>query len=402
MTQGNWGRALSFQALLAQAAWVGIRLMIGYRALAEGADPLFLGVVASAFALPALIAGLPAGRIADQFGGARMATTGLIFSSAGIMLMVAIPGLPFLLVASLIIGMGNLLIIVGQQTFTAHASVNGSKDNAFGNLTAATSIGQLIGPPAVTLVASIGGGIGGEPPNTDLSLLVCLGFNLLALPGIFLLRRTDLELRQKRRLVSNLKPRGGRLYRTPGLGRSLMVSGAVLVSVDLMYAFLPVWATEKNISVVVVGALLSLRAIVAVVSRIGLKQLVSKFGRKTLLITAVLVAVVSFAVLPLVGFVGAIFVMIGLGIGLGIPQPLTMAWVVSLTPVNQHGAALGMRLVANRLAQVSLPTAVGIFAAPLGILGIFWANAALLSISAFIIAGGNPDADAHSSPDDEE
>jgi hypothetical protein len=42
---------------------------------------------------------------------------------------------------------------VGQQTFVAHASSKGSRDSAFGTLTAAASVGQLIGPPAVTLVA---------------------------------------------------------------------------------------------------------------------------------------------------------------------------------------------------------------------------------------------------------
>ena len=52
--------------------------------------------------------------------------------------------------------------------------------------------------------------------------------------------------------------------------RSLTVSGAVLVTVDLMYAFVPVWATEQGISATVVGLLLALRAAVSVVSRFGL------------------------------------------------------------------------------------------------------------------------------------
>jgi hypothetical protein len=42
----------------------------------------------------------------------------------------------------------------------------------------------------------------------------------------------------------------------------------------------------------------------------------------------------------------------------------------------------------NRLAQITLPIAVGSFAAPLGVLGIFWANAALLLDA---IAGADTD-----------
>ncbi len=363
--------------------------MIGYRALEAGAEPVFLGVVASTFALPALVGALPAGRIADRFGGTRMATTGLLTAAAGTTLMFAVEGLPFLLVASVIIGLGNLLVMVGQQTFVAHASSSsGSSDSAFGTLTAAASVGQLIGPPAVTLVASLGAG-NGTGPNTDLGLLICIGFSLLATPAFFFLRRTDAALRQERRIAMG-SPRGaGGVYRAPGLWRSLAVSGAVLVTVDLMYAFVPVWATEQNVSATAVGLLLALRAAVSVLSRVGLTRLLNRFGRKALLFVSIVMAVASLLALPLVGPYGAIAVMIGLGVGLGIPQPLTMAWVISLTPASHHGSALGLRMTLNRLAQISLPIAVGAFAAPLGVLGIFWANAALLAGAAVVVAGSD-------------
>ena len=388
MSAGPWRAALSAQAILAQAAWVGIRLMIGYRALEAGAEPVFLGVVASTFALPALVAALPAGRLADRFGGTRMSIIGLLCAAAGTTLMFAVSGLPFLLIASAIIGLGHLLVMVGQQTFVAHVSSKGSSDSAFGTLTAAASVGQLIGPPAVTLVASVGVS-GGAAPNTDLGLLVCIGFSLLATPAFFFLRRTDAALRAERRKAAASRADARGLYRTPGLWRSLAVSGAVLVTVDLMYAFVPVWATEQEVSATAVGMLLALRAAVSLASRVGLTRLISRFGRKALLIISMVTAVASLIAFPLVGPYGAIAVMIGLGIGLGIPQPLTMAWVVALTPASRHGAALGLRMTLNRLAQISLPIAVGSFAAPLGVLGIFWANAALLAGAVVVVAGSN-------------
>ncbi|SNT48197.1 hypothetical protein SAMN05421642_12559 [Rhodococcoides kyotonense] len=70
--------------------------------------------------------------------------------------------------------------------------------------------------------------------------------------------------------------------------------------------------------------------------------------------------------------------MIGLGLGMGIPQPLTMSWVTSLTPARFHGTTLGLRLTSNRFAQIALPLTVGATVAPLGVLGIFWANAGIL------------------------
>jgi hypothetical protein len=79
--------------------------------------------------------------------------------------------------------------------------------------------------------------------------------------------------------------------------------------------------------------------------------------------------------------------MIGLGLGLGIPQPLTMSWVVALTKPSLHGAALGLRMTVNQLAQIGLPLGVGAVAAPLGVVGIFWANAAILAGAIAIVAG---------------
>lgn len=388
MSHPGWRPALSSQAVLAQASWVGIRVIIGYRALAQGADPVFLGVLAASFALPALFAALPAGRLADRLGGTAMAFAGLLTAAAGTLIMLNIPGLPVLLVASAVIGLGHLMVMVGQQAFVAHVSSNGSRDSAFGTLTAAASIGQLIGPPAVTLAASMTAPAGAAPDTTT-GLLVCLGFSALATPAFFFLRRTDAGLRRNRRGKSAPPARVADVLRAPGLWRSLVVSGAVLVTVDLMYAFVPVWATEQGISAAAVGLLLALRAAVSVLSRLGLTRLIRRFGRKAMLIMSIAAAVLSLAALPLVGTYGAIAVMVGLGLGLGIPQPLTMAWVVSLSAASSHGAVLGLRMTVNRLAQITLPIAVGSFAAPLGVLGIFWANAALLAGAIAVVAGSD-------------
>ncbi len=219
---------------------------------------------------------------------------------------------------------------------------------------------------------------GQTSPNTTVGLIACVALILLGTPAYFVIRPTDRALKAARPVSDESPAPVAHLLKTPGMWRSLTVSGAVLVTVDLMYAFVPVWATEQGISATVVGLLLALRAAVSVVSRLGLARLVARFGRKTLIIASIGAAAVGLIALPFVGVWGAVAVMIGLGLGLGIPQPLTMAWVTSLTPPASHGATLGMRLTSNRLAQITLPLAVGAAAAPLGVLGIFWANAAVL------------------------
>jgi predicted MFS family arabinose efflux permease len=222
-------------------------------------------------------------------------------------------------------------------------------------------------------------------PDTTLGLWACLAFCLLAVPPCLWLWPVERDARAKRKMMTPDGHKFKDVLQTKGLWRSLVVSGAVLVSVDLLYAFVPMWAAEQGIDATTVGLLLALRAGISVISRLGLARLIRRFGRKTILIASMALAVAALVALPLAGVPLGIAVMIGLGVGLGVPQPLTMAWATSLTTRGRFGAVLGLRLTANRLAQVTMPVAVGVVAAPLGALGVFWANGALLLAAIMLI-----------------
>jgi MFS family permease len=378
--------ALNSQIMLTQASSVGVRLMVSYRALDEGADPLFLGMLAASFAVPALCTALPAGRLADRVGGSAVTLTGLLIAALGIAAMLLLPGNGPLLACSAAVGLGHLLAMVGQQAYVAHASTTQASDSAFGALAAAASLGQLVGPLAVTWVSSMTSAADARP-DTSAGLLLSLALSVAAMPAYLWLRAADLALAKNRLPNGHAAGDMRVMLSSRGLWRLLAVSGAVLVTVDLMYAFVPLWAIEQDISAAAVGALLALRAAVSMVSRIGLGQLTRRFGRKPLLIVSIAAAAISLIALPMVGIFGAALAMIGLGLGLGIPQPLTMSWVVALTKPSLHGAALGLRMTVNQLAQIGLPLGVGAVAAPLGVVGIFWANAALLAGAIAIVAG---------------
>lgn len=382
MNAPAWRVALSLQAALSQASWVGVRIMVGYRALELGGGALLLAVVAASFAVPTIAAALPAGRVSDRVGGSAVAFTGLLVASVGIALAVFLPlTIVGLIGATLTIGFGHLLVMVGQQTFVAHASVGGSADSSFGTLAAAASIGQLLGPPAVTIAATLASP---QAPSTTVGLMVCFAFTVLAFPMILVLRRSDAH--RKTYKVDAVRTPLSEVMKAPELWRALTASGAVLVTVDLLYTFVPLWAVSRDIAPVTVGALLALRAGVSVLSRFGLGRLVARFGRRVLLVVSMTIGVGSLVTLPFANQWAAIPVMIALGISLGIPQPLTMAWTTAITPRSAHGAALGLRLTANRVAQVAIPMIVGVVAAPIGLVAIFWANAIVLAAGVVVVA----------------
>ena len=92
-----------------------------------------------------------------------------------------------------------------------------------------------------------------------------------------------------------------------------------------------------------------------------------------------------------------------IGLGLGLPQPLTLAWMSSLSPAHARGAVIGARMTVNRLAQVLLPVLVASVAGPAGMFAVFWSTAAILAGSAVLVGVTNARAlNDHASSDDVE
>ncbi|MBG6182780.1 MFS family permease [Arthrobacter sp. CAN_A214] len=366
-----------------QAVFVGCRLMIGYRAIQAGADPFLLGLIVTSFAVPALIAALPVGRLAGRYGGSRLCLFGILTVTIGITATVVLPGYGWLPGAAALMGLGQLVAVVGQQAYVAQRTGGRNSDKAFGTLTAWGSVGQMLGPLGVTAIATMSVSAQEEPDTVaGLILLgILAGLSLLTFYPLWRAEPAGTGIRP----VTSLRSDSLNVLTTPGLWRALTVSGFVIATIDLLYTFLPLWAIESEVSITTVGWLLALRAAVTVGTRIGMRQLIEWCGRKWLLMASMTLATAGLIALPLVEELGAGVVMVLLGVGLGLPQPLTLAWVVAQTPTRLHGAALGLRITANRLAQTAIPLVVSAIAAPLGVSGIFWTNAVFLAATSPII-----------------
>ena len=61
-----------------------------------------------------------------------------------------------------------------------------------------------------------------------------------------------------------------------------------------------------------------------------------------------------------------------------------MAWLADSTPPGLRGRAMSLRLTGNRLGQVVVPTAAGVFAAGAGAAGVLWITAAALAAAGIV------------------
>jgi MFS family permease len=344
-----------------------------YRALELGIPAAWLGVLSASFAIAPLVLAVPSGQAVDRFGERRvMLVGGLVLCLAAAVFVLLGGGVPGLVAGSVLLGIGHLCSVVGQQALVANATPPGRHDTAFGYYTFATSLGQALGPGVILL-------FGGTRtiPHTGAIFASALALAALVL-GVAVLLRPSRGTSGGRTGAEHGGMRG--LMRRPGLLRALTVSCVVLAAVDITLIYLPALGAERGIASGAVGVLLVLRGAASMTSRLFLGRLSRRLGRRHLLVGSVAVSALGLAVtvvpMPLWAL-AAVVVAVGLGLGAG--QPLTMSWLAESTPPGLRGRAMSLRLTGNRVGQVVVPSIAGLLAAGTGAGGVLALTAAALA-----------------------
>jgi MFS family permease len=347
-----------------------------YRALELGVPAAWLGVLSASFAIAPLVLAVPSGQAVDRFGERRvMLVGGLVLCSAAVVFVLLGGGVPGLVAGSVLLGIGHLCSVVGQQALVANATPPGRHDTAFGYYTFATSLGQALGPGVILL-------FGGTRtiPHTGAIFASAVALAALVL-GVAVLLRPSRGTSGGRTGAEHGGMRG--LMRRPGLLRALTVSCVVLAAVDITLVYLPALGAERGIASGAVGVLLALRGAASMTSRLFLGRLSRRLGRRHLLVGSIAVSALGLAVtvvpMPLWALAA---VVVAVGFGLGAGQPLTMSWLAEATPPGLRGRAMSLRLTGNRVGQVVVPSIAGLLAAGTGAGGVLALTAAGLAATA--------------------
>jgi MFS family permease len=344
-----------------------------YRALELGVPVAWLGVLSASFAIAPLVLAVPSGHAVDRFGERRvMLVGGVVLCAAAVVFVLFGGGVAGLVAGSVLLGIGHLCSVVGQQALVANATSPGRYDSAFGYYTFAASLGQALGPGVILLFG------GSETiPRTGAIFASAVGLAAAALAVAL-----GLQSSAGRAGSPSGAEHGGMrgLVRRPGLLRALTVSCVVNAAVDITLVYLPALGAERGIASGAIGVLLALRGAAAMTSRLFLGPLAHRFGRRFLLLGSVAVSALGLAVtvvpMPL-WMLAAVVVAVGFGLGAG--QPLTMSWLAESTPPGLRGRAMSLRLTGNRVGQVVVPSIAGLLAAGTGAGGVLALTAASLA-----------------------
>ncbi|MFJ6158580.1 MFS transporter [Pseudarthrobacter sp. NPDC092184] len=385
---GELGRrstaALLVHSTLIQALTFLLRPAATYRALELDVPGFALGLLAASYAVFPLLLAVPTGALVDRLGERRLMAAGAaVVLASALFLLLWGSSIAALIIGTALLGVGQLTCVVGQQAVVANNAAASRMDSAFGYLTFAASLGQAVGPLAISLV----GGTAIRPDTQAIFLLsACMGLVLLV--TTFGISATVGARKGTAAPAISGKGNVASLLKTPGVARALATSATVLAVVDLTMVYLPVLGSERGLTAATVGALLAVRAVFSMVSRILLGQVSRKLGRKRLLVASLVLSTIALAAMAVPMPVLLLFVVMAvLGLGLGIGQPLTMSWLSAQAPAGQRGRALALRLAGNRVGQVVLPSVIGVAAAGVGALGVFLASAAAVGGTLLLLRG---------------
>jgi MFS family permease len=397
------------------------RPMVTYRAIGLGAGPVEIGLVQSAFSIIPVFTAVAIGRWVDRLGEVRILAFGMTMISVGGIVLAMSGSLLVLAIGQCVIGLGEITHIVSSQALVANRGPRDRREHRYGTYSMVVSLGQLAGPAigallvggtaGLTAIGAVGafGWLPGANAETPVFLFTSLAAGVAFVLALFLPHHRP--RRPEPALVTAPVPNLGHaawlILRRPGMAAAMFVSIAVISAVDVLVAYLPAYGQASGLGVETVGALLSVRAGSSLVSRIFMGRLIDTLGREKILFLSTALAGGAILLLPFVGSTPALFgLMILIGAGLGLGQPMTLAWVANRSPRQDRGMALGVRLTGNRLGLLITPIVMGVLAGAAGITAIFVVLAGFLGIGSFVarrtpfddLAAGPPSAAPSRSP----
>ncbi|RWR25186.1 MFS transporter [Agrococcus lahaulensis] len=369
-------------AVLVQVISYAMRPAVSYAILDLGASPAWLGVAGAAFAVPPLLLAVPSGRLVDRAGErVPLVMGGAAYLAAVIVALLWGSTLFGLLLTTVLLGLGVLWSVIGEQAWVMRDAPGGRLDSVFGIYTFATSSGQMLGPG---LLALPGGSA--ESPPFALIAWCCLAAAGTVLVLSLLIRSTARHVEAPGdRPQERMLPAALRLLRTPGVVPALVTSSLVLTSLDIALAYLPLLAQERALAPWMLTTLLVARGLATMASRLCLGILTRALGRRRVLMVGGAVSAVGLAALaaPFDAWV-LVVAMIVYGLAAGTVQPLTMSWMTLVTPRRDRGVGASMRLVGNRAGQTAIPLLVAGLSALGGATAVFAVTGASLVVSAWL------------------
>jgi MFS family permease len=337
-----------------------------------GAGPGTVGLILGAAGLVSTPLTIPTGFLVRRVGSRPVmiwASLGAAGACLGVFLFPTLLGLA---AGTVVYEAARMSVILAMQSHVAAVASKGDSSLAFGQFGAAAAVGQALGPILAGLLIDTVGAAGTWAVMG--LILAATGVSTRYLIGSGR-NASDQESRPPFRIKSFL-----------GVStlRAISVSFLAVWASTARLAIYPLFLENVGFSATVIGAVLSARAFVSFVARLGTGFFLKFFGGQTrTMIASLFILAVGILTTPLCRDTGLVFLNAAVvGMGFAVAIPLTMAAVADSVTRVDRSVAISVRLMANRFAQVLGPLASGGLAEWIGI------PAAIAAVGGLLAGGG--------------
>lgn len=325
-----------------------------------GASIVIIGILTSSFALLPMVFSIHAGKVIDKFGDRMPVIFGFIAAIAGMIVPALFTTIWALFASQLLLGLANICIPIALQNLLGHQSTAKNRDYFFSMFSLCVALGAVIGPLA--------GGYLSEHVSFQMVYIFCIVIGIISIVFSFQIPKVTQKLTgTPTKLIDSLK-----LFENSFIRKALFSSALVLYSKDIFVAYFPLLGKQLNLSTSTIGWIIALQGLATMFVRFVLPKLLENYKRDTILFLSILIAGITFLLLPISQSVFLITLLaIVMGLGLGCGQPISMTTTYNASPPGRTGEVLGLRIATNRFFQLVAPTFFGVIGGSVGMTGIF-------------------------------
>ena len=331
-----------------------------------------IGAITALYAFFPLFLSIYCGQLIDKFGDKLPSVFAYILIVIGLMSPIFSPNVIGLIFSQLLLGFANVFIPISMQNLLGHESTEKNRDTYFSLFTLIIALGAVIGP--------IVGGYLTEYFSFKMVFIFCILCSLFGIVAVCSLNiKKHATSKEKKSILLSLK-----LLKNSQIKVALFASALVLYSKDIFIAYFPLLGHHLGLSEVKIGWILAIQGFATMLIRFLLPKLLDWFSRRYILFISIMTAGISFALIPIFGNVYLLALCTFLmGCGLGCGQPISMTITYNASPQDRTAEVLGLRLTANRLAQVVAPLAFGSLGGVLGIVSVFYISSIFLMVGSW-------------------
>ncbi|MCR8630989.1 MULTISPECIES: MFS transporter [Paenibacillus] len=352
---------------------------------ALGASTALIGLIVTLRSLLPMFIAMPIGQMIDTLGPFRMTKIGCLLLMASLAIMSWSSTLLVLAVSQVLLGASMIIMASSLQVLATDGEQDKAKRNKnINRFSMWSSVGNMAGPLLGGLVVSYyGSSIWSYRSAFIASFIVCsVCFILVSLiksqDGPGKLTKTKELFKPKEMLNSYIS--GIHLTRHRGVQFGLVGTFLIMFIQALYGSFIPLYLNEHGYSAFIISSVISLMGLSGLVSRFLLGQFMKRVTLETILLTAGCVASICLIFIPVASLhiigIGIITFLLGSSIGMNLP--VTIMIMVEETKESERGKVMGLRLLTNRLSQMTAPAMFGLLGQSFGLTAAFYTGGGML------------------------